>query len=181
MGGKSSYIRQVALLSIMGQVGSYVPAKEARLGLVDAIYTRMGASDNMMKGESTFMVELYEASDIMQHATCRSLVILDELGRGTSTNDGQAIAYAVLKHFVQHVKSIVLFVTHYPSLTTLVKDFPESTRNCYMDSIEDTQQGKMQWDYLEKECRVFDIVYIEFPDVVFLYKLVDGVAKSSYG
>ncbi|KAI8882585.1 hypothetical protein K501DRAFT_186472 [Backusella circina FSU 941] len=161
MGGKSSYIRQVALISIMGQVGSYVPAKEARLGLFDAIYTRMGASDNMMKGESTFMVELYETSHIIKHATSKSLVILDELGRGTNTKEGQAIAYSVLHHFITEIKSIVLFVTHYPLLTNMVKEFPDCTRNCYMSYIEDTQQ--------------------DIPDVVFLYKLVDGIAGGSFG
>jgi DNA mismatch repair protein MSH3 len=137
MGGKSSYIRQIALISIMGQIGSYVPAKSAKLSILDAVYTRMGASDNMMRGESTFMVELHETSDIMKQATAKSLVILDELGRGTSTHDGQAIAYAVLKHFVQHIKSITLFVTHYPSLGKLVKTFPGQVRNCYMSYIED--------------------------------------------
>lgn len=137
MGGKSSYIRQIALIAIMGQIGSYVPAKSAKLSILDAVYTRMGASDNMMRGESTFMVELHETSDIMKQATAKSLVILDELGRGTSTHDGQAIAYAVLKHFVQQIKSITLFVTHYPSLGKLVKTFPGHVRNCYMSYIED--------------------------------------------
>lgn len=137
MGGKSSYIRQIALISIMGQIGSYVPATSATLSILDAVYTRMGASDNMMRGESTFMVELHETADIMKYATAKSLVILDELGRGTSTHDGQAIAYAVLKHFVQHIKSITLFVTHYPSLGKLVKTFPGHIRNCYMSYIQE--------------------------------------------
>lgn len=117
--GKSSYIRQVALIAIMGQIGSYVPADSAHLGILDAVYTRyvpgttstsllnfafrMGAFDNMLKGESTFLVELHEACDIMKQATPRSLVILDELGRGTSTHDGMAIAYAVLDHFITKV------------------------------------------------------------------------------
>ncbi|KAG2191032.1 hypothetical protein INT46_006368 [Mucor plumbeus] len=162
MGGKSSYIRQIALISIMGQIGSYVPAKSAKLSILDAVYTRMGASDNMMRGESTFMVELHETSDIMKQATAKSLVILDELGRGTSTHDGQAIAYAVLKHFVQHIKSITLFVTHYPSLGKLVKTFPGQVRNCYMSYIED-ENGS------------------EFANIVFLYKLVNGIAMNSYG
>ena len=91
MGGKSSYVRSVALISIMGQIGSYVPASSARMGMLDGVFTRMGAFDNMMRGESTFMVELGETSDILKQATRRSLVILDELGRGTSTHDGVAI------------------------------------------------------------------------------------------
>uniref|UniRef100_A0A8C5HFP6 DNA mismatch repair protein MSH3 n=1 Tax=Gouania willdenowi TaxID=441366 RepID=A0A8C5HFP6_GOUWI len=103
MGGKSSYIRQVALICVMAQVGSFVPASEARLGILDGIYTRMGASDNIYKGRSTFMEELREASEILSHATERSLVILDELGRGTSTHDGIAIAYATLEYFIRDV------------------------------------------------------------------------------
>ncbi|KAI8646165.1 muts domain V-domain-containing protein [Parasitella parasitica] len=162
MGGKSSYIRQIALIAIMGQIGSYVPAKSATLSVLDAVYTRMGATDNMMRGESTFMVELHETSDIMKQATAKSLVILDELGRGTSTHDGQAIAYAVLKHFVQQVKSTTLFVTHYPSLGKLVKTFPGQVRNCYMSYIED-EDGS------------------DLANIVFLYKLVDGIAMNSYG
>lgn len=146
MGGKSSYIRQIALISIMGQIGSYVPAKSATLSILDAVYTRMGASDNMMRGESTFMVELHETSDIMKYATSKSLVILDELGRGTSTHDGQAIAYAVLKHFVQQIKSITLFVTHYPSLGKLVRTFPGEVRNCYMSYIQEGgDSGKIHY------------------------------------
>lgn len=164
MGGKSSYIRQIALISIMAQIGSYVPARLATLGILDAVYTRMGASDNMMRGESTFMVELHETSDIMKQATPKSLVILDELGRGTSTHDGQAIAYAVLKHFVQEIKSITLFVTHYPSLGKLATMYPEQVRNCYMSYIEE-KQGKED----------------DISNIVFLYKLVDGIAMNSYG
>ncbi|XP_061674044.1 DNA mismatch repair protein Msh3 isoform X2 [Syngnathoides biaculeatus] len=102
MGGKSSYIRQVALICVMAQIGSYVPSSEARLSVLDGIYTRMGASDNIHRGRSTFMEELTEASEIISHATQRSLVILDELGRGTSTHDGIAIAYATLEHFIRN-------------------------------------------------------------------------------
>ncbi|TKS78307.1 DNA mismatch repair protein [Collichthys lucidus] len=106
MGGKSSYIRQVALICVMAQMGSYVPASEARLGMLDGIYTRMGASDNIYKGRSTFMEELTEASEIISRATEHSLVILDELGRGTSTHDGIAIAYATLEYFIRDVKQL---------------------------------------------------------------------------
>lgn len=162
MGGKSSYIRQIGLISIMGQIGSYVPATSARLGILDAVYTRMGASDNMMRGESTFMVELHETSDIMKHATARSLVILDELGRGTSTHDGQAIAYAVLDYFIQQVQSVTLFVTHYPSIGSLEKMFPARIRNCYMSYLEEKDSEGI-------------------PNIVFLYKLVNGLAAESYG
>ncbi|CAG8607559.1 5563_t:CDS:10, partial [Paraglomus occultum] len=162
MGGKSSYIRQVALIAIMGQIGSYVPASSARLGILDAVYTRMGASDNMLAGESTFMVELNEASQIMKHATGRSLVILDELGRGTSTHDGVAIAYAVLRHFIEKIKCMTLFVTHYPSLAKLAHDFQGIVENYHMGFLEaEGEDGSHS--------------------ITFLYKLTEGVAMKSYG
>lgn len=115
MGGKSSYLRLLALVTIMAQIGSYVPAASARLGIVDAVYTRMGARDNMMNAESTFMVELTETAAILRCATRRSLVVLDELGRGTSTCDGVAIAGAVLE-YVLGVGCLCLFATHYAAL-----------------------------------------------------------------
>ncbi|KAI9308314.1 DNA mismatch repair protein Msh3-like protein [Cunninghamella echinulata] len=161
MGGKSSYIRQVALISLMAQIGSFVPAESAEVGILDAIYTRMGAADNMLAGESTFMVELHETADIMKQATSKSLVILDELGRGTSTHDGMAIAYSVLQYFITQIQSLTLFVTHYPSLGALADIYSSSTTNAFMSFIEDNQ---------------FDI-----PKVIFLYKLEKGVAKKSYG
>ncbi|KAI8363900.1 muts domain V-domain-containing protein [Blakeslea trispora] len=164
MGGKSSYIRQIALIAMMAQIGSYVPATKATLSVLDAIYTRMGASDNMMRGKSTFMVELYETSDMMRQATPRSLVILDELGRGTSTHDGQAIAYATLKYFIEHVQCITLFVTHYPSLGQMAHVFPNQVRNYFMS-------------YLQEEAMDGSGI----ANIVFLYKLVEGVATSSYG
>lgn len=119
MGGKSSYVRSTALVCIMAQIGSYVPATSARLGMLDAVFTRMGAFDNLMKGESTFMVELSETSDILKQATPRSLVILDELGRGTSTHDGVAIANAVLDYVVRDLKCLTLFITHYQTLASV--------------------------------------------------------------
>ncbi|KAG2185327.1 hypothetical protein INT44_002117 [Umbelopsis vinacea] len=162
MGGKSSYIRQVALIAIMGQIGSYVPADSARLGILDAVYTRMGALDNLQTGESTFMIELHETSDIMKQATARSLVILDELGRGTSTHDGVAIAYAVLQHFIAKIQSITIFVTHYPSLAELVNEHSEHAKNCHMAFIENKEDD-------------------EHSTLTFLYKLTNGVAMRSYG
>ncbi|ORZ15609.1 muts domain V-domain-containing protein [Absidia repens] len=161
MGGKSSYIRQVALISMMAQIGSFVPAESAEIGILDAIFTRMGASDNMMTGESTFMVELHETADIMRQATSKSLVILDELGRGTSTHDGMAIAYAVLEHFITKIHAITLFVTHYPALGILANKYSTSTVNGHMGFIEDDQH--------------------EIPKVIFLYKLAKGIATKSYG
>ncbi|VFV25712.1 dna mismatch repair protein msh3 [Lynx pardinus] len=113
MGGKSSYIKQVALITIMAQIGSYVPAEEATIGIVDGIFTRMGAADNIYKGQSTFMEELTDTAEIIRQATSQSLVILDELGRGTSTHDGIAIAYATLEHFIKDVKNKSLILSHF--------------------------------------------------------------------
>ncbi|XP_073321644.1 DNA mismatch repair protein Msh3 isoform X2 [Pagrus major] len=171
MGGKSSYIRQVALICVMAQMGSYVPASEARLGMLDGIYTRMGASDNIYKGRSTFMEELTEASEIISCATERSLVILDELGRGTSTHDGIAIAYATLEYFIRDVKALTLFVTHYPPLCELERVYPEHVSNYHMafllnepDVADDTDDGDVQPEF-----------------ITFLYQLTEGAAGRSYG
>ncbi|KXL50214.1 hypothetical protein M433DRAFT_156423 [Acidomyces richmondensis BFW] len=166
MGGKSSYVRSVALIAIMAQIGSYVPAKSARLGLLDAVFTRMGAFDNMMKGESTFMVELSETSDILKQATPRSLVILDELGRGTSTHDGVAIAQAVLRYCTSELQSLTLFITHYQSLARLAWEFKKEgsdvLANVHMRFTErQNDQGEM--------------------DITFLYEVGEGVAHRSYG
>uniref|UniRef100_A0A3Q2ZJT0 DNA mismatch repair protein MSH3 n=1 Tax=Kryptolebias marmoratus TaxID=37003 RepID=A0A3Q2ZJT0_KRYMA len=164
MGGKSSYIRQVALICIMAQMGSYVPASEACVGILDGIYTRMGASDNIYKGRSTFMEELTEASEIIFHATENSLVILDELGRGTSTHDGIAIAYATLEYFIRDVKAFTLFVTHYPPLCELDQVYPEHVSNYHMA-------------FLLNEADIS--VRPEF--ITFLYQLTEGAAGRSYG
>ena len=161
MGGKSSYVRQVALIAIMGQIGSYVPAESARLGMLDAVFTRMGAFDNMMAGESTFMVELSETSDILKQATPKSLVILDELGRGTSTHDGVAIAQAVLDHVVRDKKSLTLFITHYQNLSSLAKGFENGElKNVHMKFTETGDAGQ---------------------EITFLYEVGEGVAHRSYG
>ncbi|KAL2050317.1 hypothetical protein ABVK25_009425 [Lepraria finkii] len=161
MGGKSSYVRQVALIAIMGQIGSYVPAESAKLGMVDAVFTRMGAFDNMMAGESTFMVELSETSDILKQATPRSLIILDELGRGTSTHDGVAIAQAVLDYVVRDKKSFTLFITHYQNLSALAKGFENGElKNVHMKFEESGENGQ---------------------DITFLYEMGEGVAHRSYG
>ncbi len=159
MGGKSSYVRHVALICIMAQIGSYVPAESAKLGMLDAVYTRMGAFDNMMAGESTFMVELSETSDILKQATPRSLVILDELGRGTSTHDGVAIAQAVLDYVVRDLKCLTLFITHYQTLASVAKAFEkEELRNVHMMF----EEGKDE-------------------EITFLYQVGDGMAHRSYG
>ncbi|PWW73720.1 hypothetical protein C7212DRAFT_359562 [Tuber magnatum] len=160
MGGKSSFVRQVALIAIMAQVGSYVPASAARVGMLDAVFTRMGAFDNMMAGESTFMVELNETSDILKQATNRSLVILDELGRGTSTHDGVAIANAILDYVITELKSMCLFITHYPLLSQFGERYPESAMNAHM-RFEEANDGT--------------------ENITFLYQIGEGVAHRSYG
>lgn len=161
MGGKSSYVRQVALVAIMGQIGSYVPADSAKLGMLDAVFTRMGAFDNMMAGESTFMVELSETSDILKQATPRSLVILDELGRGTSTHDGVAIAQAVLDYVIRDTKSLTLFITHYQNLSSVAKGFDnDELKNVHMKFEEGGNDGQ---------------------EVTFLYEIGEGIAHRSYG
>jgi len=161
-GGKSSYLRQVALLSIMAQIGSFVPCTEMKFTPFDAIFTRMGAYDNLISGESTFFVELSQTSQILKDVTNKSLVILDELGRGTSETDGESIACSVLKALLS-INCFVLFVTHYTSLTTLEQDFKDIISNFHMSYIETKDDG------------------IGNDSIVFLYKLALGPAKQSFG
>src|SRR5262245_26536043 len=117
-------MRQAALLTILAQMGSFVPARRARVGLADRVFTRVGASDNLSRGDSTFMVEMRETAHILQHATRRSLVVLDEIGRGTSTYDGMAIAWAVAEHLHDRIGAKTLFATHYHELTALERARP---------------------------------------------------------
>lgn len=138
-----------------------VPARSAKLGMLDAVFTRMGAFDNMLAGESTFMVELSETADILKQATPRSLVILDELGRGTSTHDGVAIAQAVLDYMIRSIRSLTLFITHYQHLSSMVHSFPDhELRNVHMRF---TESGPTE------------------EEITFLYEVREGVAHRSYG
>ncbi|TKA56264.1 hypothetical protein B0A53_01556 [Rhodotorula sp. CCFEE 5036] len=161
MGGKSSLSRSVALIAVLAQIGSYVPATQCRISLFDSIFTRMGAADDVARGRSTFMVELSETSEILRLATARSLIILDELGRGTSTNDGQAIAAAVLEHLVAK-ESTCIFVTHYPALALVAKRYPASVSVNHMACLETPREDG-------------------HADVTFLYRLADGLASASHG
>jgi DNA mismatch repair protein MutS len=156
MAGKSTYIRQVALLTLMAQAGSYVPAREATIGMADRIFARVGASDELSKGQSTFMVEMTETARILHTATRRSLVILDEIGRGTSTYDGLSLAWAIVEHLHDEIGCRTLFATHYHELTDLQKSLPR-LRN-YNVAVKEWQE-----------------------DVIFLHKIVEGAADKSYG
>ena len=158
MAGKSTYLRQVALIVLLAQMGSFVPATEARIGLVDRIFTRVGASDNLAAGQSTFMVEMIESAHILNSATARSLILLDEIGRGTSTYDGLSIAWAIAEHIQdrQHLGARTLFATHYHEMTQLER-LREGIRN-YCVAVQE-RDG----------------------DVVFLRKIVPGGADRSYG
>jgi DNA mismatch repair protein MutS len=157
MAGKSTYIRQAALISILAQMGSFVPAVKARLGIADHIFTRVGAADDLIHGQSTFMVEMIETARILHNATERSLIILDEVGRGTSTHDGISIAWAIAEDLVRRVKARTLFATHYHELVALAEEMPDQVRNLNVEV---------------KEWR---------DEIVFLHRIVSGGADKSYG
>nr|XP_021842365.1 DNA mismatch repair protein MSH3 [Spinacia oleracea] len=173
MGGKSCYIRQVALITIMAQVGSFVPASSAKLQVLDAIYTRMGASDNIQQGRSTFLEELSEASNILHHCTSRSLVIMDELGRGTSTHDGVAIAYATLHYLLKQTRCMVLFVTHYPKIADIQKEFPGVVGTYHVSYLATGRENNPKPGESDGK--------IDNEDVTYLYKLVPGISQRSFG
>ncbi len=156
MAGKSTYIRQMALLTLLAQIGSYVPAAAMRVGPADRIFARVGASDEIARGQSTFMVEMTEAANILNNATANSLVILDEIGRGTSTFDGLALAWAVTEHLATQTRCRTLFATHYHELTELA-GLLEGVRNCNV--------AVREWK----------------DEIIFLHKIVDGPASKSYG
>jgi DNA mismatch repair protein MutS len=156
MAGKSTFIRQVALITLLAQIGSYVPAKSATIGIVDRLFTRIGASDELHSGQSTFMVEMIETANILNNATDRSLVILDEIGRGTSTLDGLSLAWAIAEHIASDVRSRTLFATHYHELTDLSDRF--------------------------KGVRNLNVAVREWEDqVIFLHRIVEGGTDRSYG
>jgi len=156
MAGKSTYIRQAALITIMAQIGSFVPAKEARIGIADRVFARVGASDELARGQSTFMVEMTETARILNSATERSLVILDEIGRGTSTYDGISLAWAITEHLHDEILCRTMFATHYHELTDLTS----------------TLKHAANWNVVVQESN---------DDVVFLHRIVEGAAGRSYG
>jgi DNA mismatch repair protein MSH3 len=187
MGGKSSYVRAVALLVLLAQIGSFVPATAMSLTLTDAIYTRMGARDNLFAGESTFMVEVSETAAILRGATPRSLVILDELGRGTSTHDGAAIAHAVLDHVVRETRCLTLFITHYQSLARVAAGLGDGRVRCVHMRFEATTptsaSRKPHHDHPDADAEDEDQEEEANLDaeITFLYEVADGVAHRSYG
>ncbi len=156
MGGKSTYMRQVALIVLLAHCGAFVPARACRLGPIDAIFTRIGAADDLASGRSTFMVEMTEAAAILHGATEKSLVLMDEIGRGTSTFDGLALAFAIARHLIGKTRAFTLFSTHYFELTRLAQDYPECA-NVHLDAIEHGHR------------------------IVFLHALEEGPASQSYG
>eukprot|EP01119_Soliformovum_irregulare_P002658 TRINITY_DN1290_c0_g2_i1.p1 TRINITY_DN1290_c0_g2~~TRINITY_DN1290_c0_g2_i1.p1 ORF type:complete len:972 (-),score=331.02 TRINITY_DN1290_c0_g2_i1:43-2811(-) len=168
MGGKSSYMRQVAQIVIMAQIGSFVPASECRLSPVDAIYTRMGAHDNIQSGQSTFFVEMQQTAQMLSLATPKSLLIMDELGRGTSTVDGCSIAYSTLNFILSKIKCFTLFVTHYWQLTSLTSEHPIIVDNYHMAYLSNDDMSDMG-EQSEKH------------RITFLYKMEKGPSERSYG
>jgi DNA mismatch repair protein MutS len=156
MGGKSTYMRQVALTVLMAHIGSFVPARAARIGPIDQVFTRIGAADDLAGGRSTFMVEMTESASILHNATEKSLVLMDEVGRGTSTFDGLALAWAIARHLVEKNRSLSLFATHYFEMTRLALDY-EEVANVHLDAVEHKDS------------------------VVFLHAVEEGPASQSYG
>ena len=156
MGGKSTYMRQMALIALLAHIGSYVPADRCVLGPLDRIFTRIGASDDLASGRSTFMVEMTEAAAILHNATPNSLVLMDEIGRGTSTFDGMALAFAILRHLIARNRCLTLFATHYFEMTRLAHEYSELA-NVHLDAVEHNDR------------------------IVFLHAVEEGPANQSYG
>ncbi len=156
MGGKSTYMRQIALIALLTHCGSYVPARKVCIGVLDQIFTRIGAADDLASGHSTFMVEMTETANILHNATMHSLVLMDEVGRGTSTFDGLALAFAIARHLLNKNRSFTLFATHYFELTKLAEEFKQ-IQNVHLDAVE----------YKHR--------------IVFLHKVAEGPASQSYG
>jgi DNA mismatch repair protein MutS len=161
MSGKTTVMRSAAIIQFLAQLGSFVPCEQATLSLCDYIFSRLGASDNIQKGQSTFMVEMTETSEIIRHATKRSLIVLDEIGRGTSTFDGISLAWSLVEHFVKRTKAITLFATHYHELIELTEELPQAKNLTVETKVTENPDGSM--------------------DVQFLYNLIEQAANQSYG
>ena len=157
MAGKSCYLKQTGLIVLLAQTGSFVPADQAEIGITDRIFTRVGASDNLAAGESTFLVEMNETANILNNATPRSLIILDEIGRGTSTFDGLSLAWSILEHLHHQIGAKTLFATHYHELTDLEERLAGRVRNLHVSVREWGDQ------------------------IVFLHRILPGRTSQSYG
>ena len=158
MAGKSTYLRQIGIIVIMAQIGSFIPADYAEIGIVDKLFTRVGASDNLSEGESTFLVEMQETANIINNATKKSLILLDEIGRGTSTYDGLSIAWAVTEFIHNKIKAKTLFATHYHELVDLANNLKKANN---LNILVEESSNKS--------------------DIVFLRKIVEGGTDKSYG
>ncbi len=156
MGGKSTYMRQIALLTLMAHIGCYIPASEASFGPIDQIFTRIGASDDLASGRSTFMVEMSETANILHNASDKSLVLMDEIGRGTSTFDGLSLAWATAEHLANKTQAFTLFATHYFEMTSL-PEYASNVKNVHLEAIEHGDQ------------------------IIFLHAVKEGAANQSYG
>ena len=156
MSGKSTFLRQIGLIVILAQIGSFVPADSAEIGLVDRVFTRVGALDNLARGQSTFLVEMVETSNIMHNATERSLILLDEVGRGTSTFDGLSVAWAVVEFINEKIGARTIFATHYHELTSMASLYP---------TVRNYQVAVRKWE----------------DRVVFLHQIIKGGCDDSYG
>ncbi len=156
MGGKSTYMRQIALIVLLAHIGSFVPAREVSIGPVDSIFTRIGAADDLASGRSTFMVEMTETANILHNATAQSLVLMDEIGRGTSTFDGLSLAWSCAHHLAQGIRAFTLFATHYFELTALAEEIA-TVQNVHLDATEHGDK------------------------IIFLHTVQPGPANQSYG
>ncbi|MBC7712384.1 MAG: DNA mismatch repair protein MutS, partial [Rhizobacter sp.] len=156
MAGKTTVMREVAIIQLLAQIGSFVPAKDAQLSMCDFLFSRLGASDDILKGQSTFMVEMAETAEILRHASEKSLIILDEVGRGTSTYDGLSIAWGLVEHFIEKTKALTLFATHYHELIEVVEGY-KTAKNLTVETVN--HNGNVQ----------------------FLYRLIEQPASQSFG